>query len=127
MTPPVAAVPWWHFSLILGYRYGRWDSFMSFSIGSIDLGKVNDQGSPVWRMAVSVPHPTGPDIASTAESELLAAGPGSPVFNQLVDVNSPTFIAGSGLERQIHQERRSATAFASGAEQDRPAHGVQAG
>lgn len=56
--------------------------------GSINLGKVNDQGSPVWRMAVSVPHPTGPDIASTAESELLAAGVGSPVFNQLVDINS---------------------------------------
>jgi len=57
--------------------------------GEVDLGRTNPGGSPVWRLAISAPHPTGPDLTSTpAIDETLAAGPGSPVFNQLADVDS---------------------------------------
>ena len=71
---------------VAGSKYAlRQDIYTS--TGEVDLGKANASGSPVWRLAISIPHPTGPDVASTPNDETLYAGPGSPVFNQLADVD----------------------------------------
>ena len=77
---------------VAGSKYAlRQDIYTS--AGEIDLGKVNASDSPVWRLAISVPHPTGPDVASTPNDETLYAGPGSPVFNQLFDANGDGALA----------------------------------
>ena len=63
------------------------------SNGALDLSKQNAAGSPVWRLAISAPHPAGPDLPSTTGvNERYQAGPTFPVFNQLADRNGDSVV-----------------------------------
>lgn len=65
------------------------------SNGQLELSKTNASGDPVWRVAISAPHPTGPNLPSTPDDETQAAGPQSPVFNQLADIDLSGTVEGT--------------------------------